>query len=54
MSENAVKTQIGIGVSVYLLVAILKKELGLDAESSPDFTDFQCDTIRENPCFYDV
>lgn len=30
-SENAVKTQIWIAVSVYLLVAILKKRLGLDA-----------------------
>ncbi len=29
-SENAVKTQIWIAVSVYVLVAILKKELGLD------------------------
>ena len=30
-SENAVKTQIWIAVSVYVLVAILKKRLGLDA-----------------------
>jgi hypothetical protein len=30
-SENAVKTQIWIAVSVYLLVAILKKRLALDA-----------------------
>ena len=29
VSENAVKSQIWIAVSVYLLVAILKKELGL-------------------------
>jgi transposase len=29
-SENAVKTQIWIAVSVYVLVAILKKELRLD------------------------
>lgn len=29
-SENAVKTQIWIAVSVYLLVAIAKKELGLE------------------------
>ena len=29
-SQNAVKTQIWIAVSTYLLVAILKKELGLD------------------------
>ena len=30
-SENAVKTQIWIAVSVYVLVAILKKRLDLDA-----------------------
>jgi hypothetical protein len=30
-SENAVKTQVWIAVSVHVLVAIIKKELGLDA-----------------------
>jgi len=30
-SENAVKTQVWIAVSVYVLVALIKKELGLDA-----------------------
>lgn len=30
-SENAVKTQIWIAVSIYLLVAIIKKRLGIDA-----------------------
>lgn len=30
-SENAVKTQIWIGVATYVLIAILKKRLGLDA-----------------------
>jgi len=30
-SENAVKTQIWIAISVYVLVAIIKKRLGLDA-----------------------
>ncbi len=29
-SENAVKTQIWIAVSVYVMIAVLKKELGLD------------------------
>ena len=29
-SENAVKTQIWIGASVYVLVAILRKRLGLE------------------------
>jgi hypothetical protein len=30
-SENAVRTQIWIAISVYVLVAIIKKELKLDA-----------------------
>jgi hypothetical protein len=30
-SENAVKTQIWIGVSVYVMVAIVRKRLGLEA-----------------------
>ncbi len=30
-SENAVKTQIWIAVSIYVLVAIVRKRLGLDA-----------------------
>jgi len=29
-SENAVKTQIWIAISVYVLVAIIKKQLNLD------------------------
>ncbi|MGA2610859.1 MAG: IS4 family transposase, partial [Terriglobia bacterium] len=29
-SENAVKTQVWVALSVYVLVAILKKQLGLD------------------------
>ncbi len=29
-SKNAVKTQIGIAISVYVLVAIIKKRLNLD------------------------
>lgn len=33
-SENAVKTQIWIAISVYLLIAILKKNLNLNEEPS--------------------
>ena len=33
-SENAVKTQIWIAVSVYVLVAIVRKRLGLEASLS--------------------
>jgi IS4 transposase len=38
-SENAVKTQIWIAVSVYVLVAIVRKRLGLEAKSLPNPTD---------------
>ena len=31
LSENAVKTQIWIAISVYVLVAIVRKRLGLNA-----------------------
>lgn len=31
-SENAVKTQVWIAISAYVLVAILKKELGIERE----------------------
>ncbi|MHB8756132.1 MAG: DUF4372 domain-containing protein [Candidatus Acidiferrales bacterium] len=31
-SENAVKTQIGTAIAVYVLVAIVRKRLGLDLE----------------------
>ena len=31
LSENAVKTQIWIAVSIYVLVAIVRKQLGLEA-----------------------
>ena len=36
-SENAVKTQIWVAVSVYVLVAIVRKRLGLD--DNPNTTE---------------
>src|SRR5216110_262135 len=42
-SENAVKTQIWIAVSVYVLVAIIRKRLGV--EPLPDSTDFERDAF---------
>ena len=42
-SENAVKTQIWIAVSVYVLVAIVKKRLDLDASVTDPL-----DPLREN------
>ena len=50
-SENAVKTQIWIAVSVYVLVAIVRKRLGLEGESLPNPTDSQRYPIRENAHF---
>jgi IS4 transposase len=47
-SENAVKTQIWIAVSVYVLVAIIKKELALEIHF---FTDFVGPPFRENSDF---
>ena len=46
-SENAVKTQIWIAVSVYVLVAIVKKRLDLDA-SLYTLLQILCDPLREN------
>lgn len=47
-SENAVKTQIWIAVSVYVVVAIIRKRLGLKASQKPNSTDFERHTFREN------
>ena len=51
-SENAVKTQIWIAVSVYVLVAIVKKRLDLDASlytlKDRPLTDPLGDPLREN------
>ena len=50
-SENAVKTQIWIAVSVYVLVAIVRKKLGLGSEPLPDSTGPECYAVRENAHF---
>jgi len=47
-SENAVKTQIWIAVSVYVLVAIVRKRLGW-RRASTDSTDLERDAFRETP-----
>jgi hypothetical protein len=62
-SENAVKTQVWIAITTYLLVAILKKRLGLDAtlyqilqvlsvslfEKTPIFQAFQHQDNQDSP-----
>ena len=47
-SENAVKTQIWIAVSVYVLVAIVKKRLDLDRLALHFVTNPLGDPLREN------
>jgi transposase len=51
MSENAVKSQIWIGVSVYLLVAILKKELGLEQSLHQILQIFSLTQFEKTPVF---
>ena len=50
-SENAVKTQIWIAVSVYVLVAIVRKRLGAGGQPLPNSTDSQRHAFRENAHF---
>jgi len=45
-SENAVKTQIWIAVSVYVLVAIVKKRLNLPGKSLSNPTNLELDHVR--------
>jgi hypothetical protein len=51
VSENAVKSQIWIGVSVYLLVAILKKELGLEQSLHQMLQIFSITQFEKSPIF---
>jgi hypothetical protein len=51
MSENAVKSQVWIGVSVYLLVAILKKELGLPQSLHQILQIFSLTQFEKTPIF---
>jgi IS4 transposase len=48
-SENAVKTQLWIAVSVYVLVAIARKRLTLPLRPLPDSTYPERHAFRENP-----
>ena len=51
MNENAVKSQIWIAVSVYLLVAILKKELGLEQSLHQILQIFSLTQFEKTPIF---
>jgi transposase len=52
-SENAIKTQIWIAISIYVLVAILKKELNLDRNLN-EILQILSITIFENSSIYQV
>lgn len=51
VSENAVKTQIWIAVSVYVLVAIVRKRLGLEASLYQILQILSLTLFRENAHF---
>ena len=51
ISENAVKSQIWIAVSVYLIVAILKKELGLSQSLYQILQIFSLTQFEKTPVF---
>ena len=53
-SENAVKTQIWIAVTVYVLVAVLRKRLGLSDDLYTILAGFEPDSVRENAYFQAV
>ncbi len=50
-SENAVKTQVWIAISVYLLAVVVKKQLNLDASLYTILQNNKCHRFRENPAF---
>lgn len=53
-SQNAVKTQIWIAVTVYVLAAVLRKRFGLSAELYTIFAGVEPDPVRENAHFQSV
>ena len=50
-SDNAVKTQVWIAISVYVLVAIVKKELGLDRSLSEILQIISLSLFEKTPIF---
>jgi hypothetical protein len=47
-SENAVKTQVWIAITMYALAAIVKKRMNLKAPLSKSSADFSNPFVREN------
>jgi IS4 transposase len=50
-SENAVKTQVWIAISVYVLVAIVKKELGIERSLHEILQIFSVTLFEKTPIF---
>jgi len=50
-SENAVKTQIWIAISIYVLVAIIKKELKIDRSLNEILQIFSITLFEKNPIY---
>ena len=53
-SENAIKTQIWIAVTVYVLVAVLRKRLGIAADLDTILQVLSLTLVRENVYFQAV
>jgi hypothetical protein len=53
-SENAVKTQIWIAISVYVLVAIIKKKTKSGPEPLHNSTDFESQSFRKSTTFTNI
>ena len=53
-SENAVKSQIWIAVTMYVLVAVLRKRLSISADLYTNFAGFEPDPVRGNAYFQAV
>ena len=51
-TDNAVKIQVWIAISVYVLAAIVKKELGIERSLLGEILQILSDdSVRENPYF---
>ena len=50
-TDDAVRIQVWIAISFYVLVAIVSKELGVERQAQRNLANSQPDAIRENPYF---
>ncbi|MSQ93293.1 MAG: IS4 family transposase, partial [Gemmataceae bacterium] len=52
--DNAVKTQVWIAISVYVLVAIIKKEHKLDRSMNEILQILSLNLFEKNPLFFGI